>query len=112
MAEGTPAELKRRVGNDVIIARLDGDAAAARAGVAGVDGVERVDAQGGELVITARNGAATIGPVAVALDGLGVGVADLLLRTPTLDDVFLELTGSHIRSDDTYEHDDHGEVTR
>ena len=112
VAEGTPAALKRRVGNDVIIARLDGDAAAARAGVAGVDGVERVDARGGELVITARNGAATIGPVAVALDGLGVGVADLLLRTPTLDDVFLELTGSHIRSDDTYDHDDHGEVTR
>ena len=44
------------------------------------------------------NGAATIGPVAVALDNSGIAVRDLTLRTPTLDDVFLELTGSHIRA--------------
>ena len=111
VAEGTPSELKRRVGNDVIVARLGGDAELARAAVAAVDGVEGVDARGSELVIAAENGAATIGPVAVALDGCGVGVKDLVLRTPTLDDVFLELTGSHIRPDDTYD-DDQGEANR
>jgi ABC-2 type transport system ATP-binding protein len=110
VAEGTPAELKHRVGNDVIIARVGGDAAAARAAVAAIDGVEGVDARGNELVVTAGNGAATIGPVAVALDGCGVEVRDLVLRTPTLDDVFLELTGSHIRPDDSY--DDSAEVDR
>ncbi|HEX2699046.1 MAG TPA: ATP-binding cassette domain-containing protein [Acidimicrobiales bacterium] len=115
VAEGTPAELKRRVGNDVIIARLGADdddhRTRAVAAVAGVEGVEGVDARGGELVVTTENGAAAIGPVAVALDGCGVRVKDLVLRTPTLDDVFLELTGSHIRSDDTYD-DDTPEVTR
>jgi ABC-2 type transport system ATP-binding protein len=45
-------------------------------------------------------GAATIGPVAVALHSGGFRVRDLTLRTPTLDDVFLELTGSHIRPDE------------
>jgi ABC-2 type transport system ATP-binding protein len=32
----------------------------------------------------------------VALAGCAVSVRDLTLRTPTLDDVFLELTGTHI----------------
>ena len=40
-----------------------------------------------------------ISPVAVALNGCAVTVRDLTLRTPTLDDVFLDLTGSHIERD-------------
>ena len=100
VAEGTPTDLKRSVGNDVIIARVDGDAAVAKPAVASLEGVEGVEARGGELVVTATNGAATIGPVAVALNGCGVPVRDLTLRTPTLDDVFLELTGTHIQRDD------------
>ena len=34
--------------------------------------------------------------MAVALAGSGAVVRDLTLRTPTLDDVFLELTGTHM----------------
>jgi ABC-2 type transport system ATP-binding protein len=101
VAEGTPTDLKRRVGNDVIIARLDGDASVARDAVVAIDGVEGVDARGAELVVTALNGSATIGPVAIALHACGVPVRDLTLRTPTLDDVFLELTGTHIQPDET-----------
>ena len=55
-----------------------------------------VEAHGNELVITASSGTAAISPVAVALASCEVKVRDLTLRTPTLDDVFLELTGSHI----------------
>ena len=40
--------------------------------------------------------AAAVSPVAVALDQAGVTVTELTLRTPTLDDVFLELTGDRI----------------
>jgi ABC-2 type transport system ATP-binding protein len=65
-----------------------------------VSGIESVDARGNEVNVTAVNGAATIGPVAVALDNAGITVRDLTLRTPTLDDVFLELTGTHIRPDE------------
>jgi len=100
VAEGTPTDLKRSIGNDVIVARVDGDSAAALACLADVPGVEAVDASGGEVVVTAANGAATIGPIAVALDGAGIALRDLTLRTPTLDDVFLELTGTHIRPDE------------
>jgi ABC-2 type transport system ATP-binding protein len=100
VAEGTPADLKRSIGTDVIVVRVDGNAGAALGALAGVAGVQAVDASGCEVVVTADNGAATIGPVAVALDSAGVPVRDLTLRTPTLDDVFLELTGTHIRRDE------------
>jgi ABC-2 type transport system ATP-binding protein len=98
VAEGAPAELKRSVGRDVIVARLDGWAEAARPAVERLAGIHSVDAHGDEVVITAIDGAATIGAVAVALNGVAP-VRHLTLRTPTLDDVFLELTGNHIGTD-------------
>jgi ABC-2 type transport system ATP-binding protein len=100
VAEGTPFELKRRIGNDVIFARLDGDAAGACPIVQAVPGVAGVEARSNEMVITAAEGTAVIGPVAVALNSCGIPVRDLTLRTPTLDDVFLELTGTHIQPSD------------
>jgi ABC-2 type transport system ATP-binding protein len=100
VAEGTPDELKRSVGADVIVARLDGDAAAVCPIVQSVPGVQSVEAHGNEVVITTENGSAAISPVAVALSTCEIAVRDLTLRTPTLDDVFLELTGSHIEQAD------------
>ena len=49
------------------------------------------------------DGPATISAVAVALSGCGVPIRDLTLRTPTLDDVFLELTGTRIETGTTNE---------
>jgi len=103
VAEGSPVELKRAVGADVIIARVDGDAAALVAPVEALFGVQSVEAHGNELVIATSNGSAAISPVAIALAGCQAAVRDLTLRTPTLDDVFLDLTGGHIESDATPE---------
>jgi ABC-2 type transport system ATP-binding protein len=96
VAEGTPDDLKRAVGADIIIARVDGDATAVCAVLEALDGVQSVEVHGHELVIATDNGSAAISPVAVALNGCDVTVRDLTLRTPTLDDVFVDLTGSHI----------------
>jgi len=103
VAEGSPEELKRAVGADVIIARVDGDAAALVAPVEALPGVQSVEAHGNELVIATDNGSAAISPVAIALAGCQAAVRDLTLRTPTLDDVFLDLTGGHIESHATPE---------
>jgi ABC-2 type transport system ATP-binding protein len=100
VAEGTPDELKRSVGNDVIVARLDGRADLAAAKVESLAGVHGVEARGDELIVTAADGAATIGAVAVALSTVAP-VRHLTLRTPTLDDVFLELTGNRFQSEET-----------
>ena len=48
--------------------------------------------------------------LAVALDSAGIALRDLTLRTPTLDDVFLEATGTHIRPDEG-SYDETEEVT-
>ena len=99
VAEGTPEALKRTVGTDVIVARVghlaDGTVQELRA----VAGVDEVVANGDELMVHAGDGAAVMSPVAVALHRAGAAVASLTLRTPTLDDVFLQLTGSHLQAD-------------
>ena len=96
VAQGTPDGLKRSIGNDLIVARVDGSAARAREAVESLPGVLSVEAKGDEVVVTAADGAETIGAVAVALNTVAA-VRHLTLRTPTLDDVFLELTGNHIQ---------------
>jgi ABC-2 type transport system ATP-binding protein len=106
VAEGRPDELKRSVGADVIVARVDGDAAPLCPIVENVPEVQGVEAHGNELVITTSSGTAAISPVAVALSTCEVPVRDLTLRTPTLDDVFLELTGTHIEQDETRSDDE------
>jgi len=94
VAEGTPTALKQSVGKDLIVAEIDGDPGAAEAALRVVDGVDAVDIHGHELSLASPNGAAVIADVAVALNGCGVPVRSLTLRTPTLDDVFLQVTGS------------------
>jgi ABC-2 type transport system ATP-binding protein len=101
VAEGKPADLKRSIGSDMIVARVDGDASAACAAVGQVDGVIGVEAHGNELMVATGDGPATISAVAVALAQCGVPIRDLTLRTPTLDDVFLELTGTRIQNETT-----------
>jgi ABC-2 type transport system ATP-binding protein len=101
ITEGTPAELKRSLGSDVIVARVDDGAERACNAVEAVSGIDQVDVHGDELTIRALDGSAVLSPVAVALDGCGVKVRDLTLREPTLDDVFLELTGGHIQQEES-----------
>jgi ABC-2 type transport system ATP-binding protein len=105
VAEGRPDDLKRAVGADIIIARVEGDAAPLRPIIEALAGVQSVEAHGNELVIATDDGSAAISPIAVALNGCEVVVRHLTLRTPTLDDVFLDLTGSHIESDSNEENE-------
>ena len=98
-AEGTPTELKRSIGTDVIITQIEGDSVAAIGAVQGLDGVGEVEAHDGELTICVDNGAALISGVAIALNGSGVKINEVTLRTPTLDDVFLQVTGGRLEVD-------------
>ena len=98
VAEGTPGDLKRSIGADVIIARIaSDDVTRALAALRAVQGLGHVEATGDTIVIGVANGGAAISPVAVALSGADVRVVELTMRTPTLDDVFLETTGARMR---------------
>ena len=100
VAQGTPAELKRNIGTDVVVARIEGDPAAAQDALRGVYGVVAVEGRDHELTISVDDGSSAIGPVAIALHDASIRVRDLTLRTPTLDDVFLELTGAHFDAEE------------
>lgn len=100
VAEGTPDALKRGVGNDVIVAEVDptqGDLAVSS--LSSIGAIDSVEAHAGEITVRTENGSALLSPVAVALAEVGVSVKSLTLRTPTLDDVFLQMTGSHIEAE-------------
>ena len=62
-----------------------------------------MEGHGRELTVSVTEGSTTVGPIAVALHDAGIPVHDLTLRTPTLDDVFLELTGGHLADTDDLE---------
>jgi len=67
VAEGSPEQLKRSIGNDVIVAQVDGHTQAGQAAVRTVPGVRGVEVHGSELWVTTGDGAAAVGPVAAAL---------------------------------------------
>jgi len=106
-SEGTPTELKKGIGSDVVVVTFEGDMDAAVKAVANLGGVDGVESNTftyrgrprGELVVSVSDGPKSVSPVAVALSDSGVNVADLTLRAPTLDDVFFELTGARIGSE-------------
>jgi ABC-2 type transport system ATP-binding protein len=101
--EGSPAELKRSIGDDVIVATIDGDPSPALAALKSIDGLSHIDAHDGQLSLTTADGASVLADVAVALKQFDVALRSLSLRTPTLDDVFLQVTGSHFTQEPTNE---------
>jgi ABC-2 type transport system ATP-binding protein len=94
IAGGTPDELKDRVGGERLEIRLEHAAQAEAAVQALATMADDPPLADGELVTVGvhRRGGAIVEAVR-RLDGAGVGVADIALRRPTLDDVFLTLTG-------------------
>ena len=96
VTEGTPTELKRSIGTDIIVATIEGDAAISARALRLVAQVEQVDIYEKILSIGVTNGVAAMSDVALALSKSGARVKELTLRTPTLDDVFLQATGARL----------------
>lgn len=93
--EGTPRELKRDIGSDVIVVSVDDPAIALKA-LQGLPWARQIDTFGHELSVAAPEGSRQISEIALALARAGVAVDSLTLRTPTLDDVFLHVTGARM----------------
>jgi ABC-2 type transport system ATP-binding protein len=94
IAEGTSSELKDQVGGHRIEVSLEdpAQAGAARAALAPVAEEEPV-VDDGVVRAPVVMGEGTIAEAVRRLDEAGVRIADLAVRRPTLDDVFLRLTG-------------------
>src|SRR4051794_26973962 len=98
IAQGTGNELKDSVGGQILEVELTTAAQRdqARAVLAGVGcGDPEPGDRADQLTLPApRDGLELIEEAASALRGAAIGVSDLGLRRPTLDDVFLQLTGA------------------
>jgi ABC-2 type transport system ATP-binding protein len=94
LAAGTPDELKDRVGGERLEIRLD-DAGRAQAAVGALAslGDDAPEIAGDLVTVGVRGRGGAIVNAVRALDLQGIGIADIVLRRPTLDDVFLALTG-------------------
>ncbi len=94
IAEGAPADLKARLGETVVVVSFpeDGLAQKAAAVLEGITPHElRVEARSVEL--TTDQGPKATAEALRRLDAAGLEVAGIVLREPSLDDVFLGLTG-------------------
>jgi ABC-2 type transport system ATP-binding protein len=93
--EGTGDQLKDRVGGAVLELTVpDGDRARALWALRTMQTEDPTDDQHrGRIVLPAPDGAATLAEALRRLDAAGITPEDVTLRRPTLDDVFLALTG-------------------
>ncbi|HSN02979.1 MAG TPA: DUF4162 domain-containing protein, partial [Acidimicrobiales bacterium] len=94
IAEGTSQELKARLGTTVLELRLASteDAASARGLLEGLSATF-ANVEGTVLELTVNDGPAVAAEALRRLDGAGLEISGLALREPSLDDVFLSLTG-------------------
>jgi ABC-2 type transport system ATP-binding protein len=93
IASGTAEDLKRRVGTgycQVSPANPDDLPQVARA-LTGLNGIE-VDDDTNSVSVLAPDGVATLAEVFRRVDALGVELADISLRKPSLDEAFLHIT--------------------
>jgi len=103
VAEGTPNELKAKIGADKITVRFkSADQAVcqkAKELLSKIEGIDAVGQCGDGLIsenglnIMTKNGSTLVTQVVRILDGAGIDVEQLNLSAPTLDEVFLKLTG-------------------
>jgi len=102
VVSGTPDELKARAGRDVIeihLASAD-DLARVADGLASLSPeAPRVDPATRRLAIAVEGGTSRLTDAVRVLDQLGVVADDIAQRRPTLDEVFLSLTGEHIEEE-------------
>jgi ABC-2 type transport system ATP-binding protein len=94
IARGTADELKSQVGGERIeVVVHDRGRLTEAASVLAPDGSAALDERTKRLTIAADGGAGQLVDVVRALGDAGIGIDDIAFRRPTLDDVFLALTG-------------------
>jgi ABC-2 type transport system ATP-binding protein len=93
IADGSPAELKSRAGHDVIEVHTGDTGAAARVLRHLGSGDPLVDEVTRRVSVRTRDGSRQLAAAIRLLEESGVDLDDIALRRPTLDEVFLALTG-------------------
>jgi ABC-2 type transport system ATP-binding protein len=101
VADDTPDALKARISGDVVTLGLGAecDPSRAEAVVREAVVVREVVHTEGALLVTVDDGAVAVAPLLRALDAVGLSPTSITVNRPTLDDVFLTLTGRSLREE-------------
>jgi ABC-2 type transport system ATP-binding protein len=99
IAEGAPEALKHSIGDDLIVAVVDGEDDAALDRLRALRAVSAVSRNENRILVATPDAATAISPVSVELNDSSLVVRSITLRSPTLDDVFRELTGDRISTE-------------
>jgi ABC-2 type transport system ATP-binding protein len=101
IAKGTPNQLKREVGGErVEVHLLNVDQIQQATGALQFLETAPITTRDDCVMVPVSGGGAAVVEAVRALDAAGVGVSEIGLRRPTLDDVFLSLTGHAAKSED------------
>ena len=99
VADDTSENLKTQLSGDVITVTVP-DAEAAAAAVKKAVEVRQVTVEDNRVHVTVERGDTTVVPVIRALEAVGQHPENLTVARPSLDDVFLSLTGHALREDE------------
>jgi ABC-2 type transport system ATP-binding protein len=98
LALGTPDQLKHGVDADTLVTvRAAGDHQTLATAFEGLDGLTKSRAVDGGIELHVRNGDRLLPRVVSAAEEAGVHVADLAVSEPSLETVFINLTGKELR---------------
>ncbi|MGZ4141689.1 MAG: ATP-binding cassette domain-containing protein [Actinomycetota bacterium] len=97
VAEGSPEELKASIGSDVVTIGVPADQVArAERALGALDGLKEIQTGDRELTLFVSDGSGAVARVVRLLDGESVTVEAVTVSSPTLDEVFLRLTGARL----------------
>lgn len=106
IARGSADQLKSQVGGQRLEFRLAGSdelaAAAAKLEAQGIEVVER-DQREYRVIVALTEGARQVARLIELVEGAGITIEEVFVHRPTLDDVFLTLTGEHVEEGESEE---------
>jgi len=100
IALDTPDGLKSNYQGDRVILQINTPSESFLSGLKEKDWVREIDSDEGELMLTIANGEETLPELFHLAQGSGVTIRSVNIRRPSLEDVFIHLTGSAIREED------------
>jgi ABC-2 type transport system ATP-binding protein len=100
VVQGPPDQLKRRISGDLVTIVVSGEADTAKAALAELAGVRSVSVADQTVRLAVDSGEQAVIDVMRTLERLPVRMHSIRLARPTLDDVFLAVTGRSLRDGD------------
>ena len=102
VAQGTPADLKRRIEGDVVslsVNHVENASELALKILRAHDLVREISSEGAHLKLIVAHGGEALPVIMRLLERQGIGVAEIAVSRPSLDDVFLRATGHSLKED-------------